>query len=130
MNGTDGGKILKPRSIERGEDVINLNIDWSRLTKKEVSFLKGLPSMIMQNGLGQTVAFMQCKKEAVRWLAPFTDLLLEHPPTKMLLEVILQNCDIRSYLYLQHEAIEYAGWMKKFAVAAQPEDTEEEEDET
>ncbi len=119
---TDGGIKLKLRSIEYGEKVLD---PIKKLCNSEVmneslqNFLKGLPSMIMQNGLGQTIAFLQSKgndkghKEIVSIL---TKLLLPSNVSNSLINEIL-NAHVKKYIMMQKEAIEYAGWMKKFAVA-------------
>ena len=75
--------------------------------------------MIRQNGLGQTIAFMMCKKGYKEILNIYNQVLLskeEIIQNKTLIDKIL-NSEINNYLYMQTEAIEYAGWMKKFAVA-------------
>jgi CRISPR/Cas system CMR-associated protein Cmr5 small subunit len=114
----DGGSVLKPRSIERGQSVLESGLDWDKLSDTQVGFLKGLPTMIMQNGLGQTIALLGSKKEN-DILKALTRLFLADE-SKSLITFIVNECDISRYLYLQKEAIEYAGWMKKFAVAAHP----------
>ena len=59
---TGAGEKLQSISIQRGQKVMSL-MDGLEPTKEMVSFLKGLSPMIMQNGLGQTIAFMQSKRD-------------------------------------------------------------------
>lgn len=126
---TDGGIKIKPVSIERGEKVLPLMIrfkDKGFLTEDIKNFLKGLPSMIKQNGLGQSIAFLQCKgkdsdkgkayKEIVNILSRILFASEDNQSPDGLIKRIV-GLEVDKYLYLQHEAIEYAGWMKKFAVA-------------
>lgn len=111
------GEKLQPVSIQRGQKVMSLMRDL-KPDEKTVNFLKGLPPMIMQNGLGQTVAFMQSrKKERYNQLLKVLEKAMLAPgETNGLMDKIL-NAKIDEYLIMQREAIEYAGWMKKFAVA-------------
>ena len=107
---------IKPRTVERGEEVLPL-IKKIKLTEGLVNFLKGLPPMIRQNGLGQTIAFMMCKEGGYKEILDiYNKVLLPKDYNDTLINKIL-NSEIDEYLYMQTEAIEYAGWMKKFAVA-------------
>lgn len=132
----DGGTIWKPSiSVLRGEQVLSLGLSWDRLSDPQVSFLQGMPAMIRQNGLGQTIALLRCKaqkeientedgdKNMCKILNALTKLLVGIESTgndPRLLNAVLTISDFRDYSYMQEEAIEYAGWMKKFAVAAHP----------
>lgn len=127
----DAGNKLKLKSIERGEMVMPLIKELSEKKVKDkkvlnetmVNFLKGLPSMIMQNGLGQTIAFLQSKGNN-EIIGIFEKMLL--PANNKLMDTIL-NADVKKYLNMQREAIEYAGWMKKFALAFYKKDESEQE---
>jgi CRISPR-associated protein Cmr5 len=115
----DGGKKIEPLpSIVKAKKVMEL-MKPLQLEKETVNFLKGMPSMIMQNGLGQTIAFMICKaKEKEKENKNYVDIL------KVLKALIAEELmahivglDPKRYIQLQREVIEYAGWMKKFAIA-------------
>lgn len=108
----DGGKKLPTWSLERGERVYVLVKD-KRFKQTEANFLKGLPSMIMQNGLGQTMAFLKTKKEHGYIVEALSKLFDESD-----LMVTIMNSGIEKYLIMQREAIDYAGWLKKFALAS------------
>lgn len=123
----NGGVKLKPVSIQRGERVLPEMINFKKFLSEDIkNFLKGLPPMIRQNGLGQTFAFLLCKgkdsdkgtayKEVVNILAK----MLFHTEDIRIPDGLMGKIfglGVDKYLYLQQEAVEYAGWIKKFAVA-------------
>lgn len=99
-----------------------------------VSFVKALPAVILQTGLGQTLATElaasgtgnatqkghKCLFNDVnRWLgrdsetAPYRDSCDEQ--TGILQPLMSGNQ--KEYLLAQHEALAYVAWLKKFAVA-------------
>ncbi len=128
---TSGGNKLRLRSNERAASVLEKtkNVDF---TSDDVSFLKGLPSMIMQNGLGQVIALMVAKSRdkeneksagsrSKKNYALINKTLCElvglgNDPVEALKKIV-QITDLTKYRRYQHEAIEYAAWMKKFAIA-------------
>ncbi|MBU1486874.1 type III-B CRISPR module-associated protein Cmr5 [bacterium] len=116
-----GGEKLQSISIQRGQKVMSL-MNGLEPTKEMVSFLKGLSPMIMQNGLGQTIAFMQSKRDKHGQLLAVLEKVMSAP--NGLMDKIL-NAEINEYLIMQKEAIEYAGWMKKFALASYKEKSNE-----
>ncbi|KAB2833789.1 MAG: hypothetical protein F9K48_07680 [Candidatus Brocadia sp.] len=114
MTGTDGGRRLQPESVERGKRVLSLMQERKlKLDEKKVNFLKGLPPMIMQNGLGQTIAYLQSKEGDY---GDIVDIFKELFGYDKLMDTIL-NMDVKKYSLRQKEAIEYAGWIKMFAQA-------------
>lgn len=113
MTGTDGGRKLQSVSVARGKKVLPLMQDMKpKLDEKKLNFLKGLPPMILQNGLGQTIAYLQSKDGYEDIVQIFKKLFGKNN----LIETIL-NMEVSKYLLWQKEAIEYAGWMKMFALA-------------
>lgn len=108
----DGGRRLQPVSVERGKRVLSF-MEKMKLDEKKVNFLKGLPPMIMQNGLGQTIAYLQSKKDDY---GDIVDIFKKLFGEDTLIDAIL-NMDVTRYALRQKEAIEYAGWMKMFAQA-------------
>jgi len=107
----DGGMKLLPKSIERGQKVLPLMKEMN-LTETKVNLLKGLPPMLMQNGFGQTIAYLQSKgNDYSDIIGVFRKLFGDN-----LMEKILKS-EVKDYVMIQREAIEYAGWMKKFAQA-------------
>jgi CRISPR-associated protein Cmr5 len=85
--------------------------------EKLVNFFKGLPPMIMQNGLGQTIAFIMSKsnddkgKNYKNALTIFEKIFGEGLINRII------NAEIKDYIQMQKKAIECAGWIKKFALA-------------
>ncbi len=122
---SDGGVKLKLKTIERGEKVLPLmkSLYAEGDIKHDESFknfFKGLGPMIMQNGLGQTIAYMQSKMEKKpefgHVVGIFNKLFLSSGETS-LTHKIVNNLPAQKYIQMQREAIEYTGWMKKFALA-------------
>lgn len=91
------------------------------LKKEDVGFLKGLPSMIIQNGLGQTLAFMNTKKDKTKpdihgiVLNSFAMLFLKKENISELFPAII-GVSVEEYVQMQSDGIELAGWLKKFSV--------------
>ncbi|GAB4544708.1 MAG: hypothetical protein Fur0020_13950 [Thermodesulfovibrionia bacterium] len=115
----DGGTRLKPISIQRGEVVLPLMTKMREkgITEELKNFLKGLPSMIRQNGLGQTIAFLRTKEDKKEIADILANVLMGNGKnSKDLINGIL-NSDVKRYIIMQREAIEYAGWIKRFAIA-------------
>lgn len=113
ITGTDGGRKLQPESVKRGKKVLSLMQEKKlKLDEKKVNFLKGLPPMIMQNGLGQTIAYLQSKEGYTDIVTIFKELFEQDD----LMDQVLKM-DVTKYYQWQKKAIEYAGWMKMFALA-------------
>lgn len=111
---------IKPKSIAKAGIIMNeiQNIQ-NELDEKFVNFLKGLPAMIMQNGLGQTIAYLRTKDEKEQKVADLFGRLLvleDEASNTELMDRILSDTQ-EKYTLRQRDAIEYAGWMKKFAIA-------------
>lgn len=137
----DAGNIINPLpSIEKAKRVMQAMqaMQGLKLKKETVSFLKGLPPMIMQNGLGQTIAFMKSKskdkddknnndKNEYGSILKVFNVLFNSTDKDLIIDVIFQ-LDPKKYLHMQKEAIEYAGWMKKFALAFNVDPKEEKKD--
>lgn len=138
---SSGGNKLLLRSQKRASEVLSkIKAEAEQFTPDDVAFLKGLPSMIMQNGLGQVIAFMVVKSKdkeneksagskSKKNYAKINKILCElvglgSDPVKGL-ENIIQESDLARYRRYQQEAIEYAAWMKKFAIAFAKEDRKE-----
>jgi CRISPR-associated protein Cmr5 len=112
-----GGKRLELRSVRQAREVLAA-MKGVTLQKEDVSFLKALPTMLMQNGLGQTLAFMAAKEKVAEQIFPIlTQLLFQKSGKEKVMATITESTDIRKYIDKQREAMEYAAWMKKFAVA-------------
>jgi len=89
-----------------------------KIDTKAVNFLKGLPSMVRQNGLGQTLAFLQSKKPEYKFLLSImVEFLFGQEDTGKFIKTIQEDMSIDEYVHLQKVALRYAEDMKKFAVA-------------
>ncbi len=111
QNSGIGGKKLELKSIKRAAMVISKQSELPKDTAT-VNFLKGLPSMIKQNGLAQTLLFLKIKQEKIYTLLNAVVL-----PNKDLLGEALTLQSSKEYIDLQREALEYAAWIKQFALA-------------
>ncbi len=99
-----------------------------------VSFVKALPAVILQNGLGQALAAELASSgtendtknghrclfhDVCQWLgrndamAPFPE---RYSKETGILDALV-NGEESVYLQAQHEALAYVAWLKKFAVA-------------
>jgi CRISPR-associated protein Cmr5 len=101
-----------------------------------VSYVKGLPATILQNGLGQAMATLLAaakdnKEDAHKilychlqdWLCqghPYAD---ETTGEKKLMQQITSHGE-KEYLVAQAESLAYLNWLKKFAVAYLQEQTQ------
>ncbi len=112
------------RSVQRAKKVLDKKNDLIFKDEKYVNFLKGLPAMIMQNGLGQTAAMLRVKGQKDIMYTKMYELLngfLKENllPNVDLMEAVIRETNVAAYLRLQNEALEYTGWMKQFALAFQ-----------
>lgn len=87
------------------------------------SFSAGLPAMILQNGFGQTLAFLVAKGKD-KHLAGFTiitawlvnqNLISAGLPKDTLTQV--STMEQRNYLYAQRETLAMLEWLKRYANA-------------
>lgn len=84
-------------------------------------FIAGLPSMILQNGLGQTLAFLQAKGKdehkaafsiIVNWLKR-EKILTSGSPLQAVEEISKLNQ--QNYLLAQEEGLKLLEWVKRYA---------------
>lgn len=97
------------------------------------NFLKGFPTMIAQNGLMQTIAFIQNKakiqdennKQSTDQIL-FNSLINEinmfsndyfNVKKPSLLQYLLDNDDYKTFIFIQETMIIYSEWLKRFALA-------------
>ena len=88
--------------------------------------VKGLPAMILQNGLGQALAFLAAKdggeKGTVYWYLKehigfwIKKTIYHDQKDKDILRCITEGT-AREYLEAQREALEILSWLKRFAEA-------------
>ncbi|MEP7288875.1 MAG: type III-B CRISPR module-associated protein Cmr5 [Chloroflexota bacterium] len=104
-----------------------LNVEQvTHLQKEYGSLVRGLPAMILGEGLGQTLAFLKAKdknrQDTEHWQV-YKDVsdwvvaeLRPKPPKIELLELVL-TCDSNEYRRAATEALAYLSWLKRFAEA-------------
>lgn len=132
------GAKLEIRSLRRAANVMGEMKRLSRqLTDEDIAFLKGLPTMIRQNGFGQSIAYLHMKandkkksddktktndkakqRNYGQILAVLCKPLNLRTPDKVMESIL--DLSVHDYHCIQQEAVEYAAWMKKFAIAFRP----------
>lgn len=106
----------KLRTVEVDEDLKN--------------FLKGLPSMILQNGLIQTLAFIKGKPEKETQYHKLYNIIDEFfreyfqcpdgndlPNVEILDYLVDHLTDIKYYTFYQKGILSFSIWLKRFALA-------------
>lgn len=102
--------------------------------KKELAnFIVGAPTMILQNGFGQTMAFLlsKCKGQVdindkhfftFTTIARWSERVNENvPPEKSDFFEAISKLEQTNYLKLQEEALKMLQWLKRYARAFQEE---------
>lgn len=94
-------------------------------TKDYGTLARDLPSLLHTNGLGQTLAFLQSKKDGHR-------LLLQHVSAWVMGQMGVQDMDLldwvisiadgQEYRRATAEAMAFAEWLKRFAESELPSD--------
>ena len=119
-----GGARLELRSVVRARRVLEKMKEkdmFRSMEDEDVNFLKGLPTMLMQNGLGQTLAFLAIKNNR-KIFELLSDLVFSHVEVENTSDTMaVMDCVTglgeQQYIEKQQEAMRCAAWMKKFAVA-------------
>jgi CRISPR-associated protein Cmr5 len=115
MNNT----LAQERSKSALDEIKNLKDERDKFAK----LVSGLPAMILQNGFGQSLAFLLAKKKqehlqafniVVRWLESRGILKSSN---KEEVVISLSNLPQESYLHAQEEALKYLEWIKRYANA-------------
>ena len=105
--------MLERETIRRGKKAYDI-VKNMPFEEKDVNSLKGLPAMIMQNGLGQTIAYLAGKDPGKAQML-CKALFDNDDPNNALTQIV--EMPTEEYLRKQEEAIDYAGWFKKYALA-------------
>lgn len=87
-------------------------------------FVKGLPSMIVQEGLLQSLAFMKAKKDS-KYHQVFNafnsyagDLLnIRRNDFNLIKYLIDHSMELEKYIYLENQMLQYAMWFKRIGLA-------------
>jgi len=94
--------------------------------KEYLSYTKRIPTMILTNGLGQTLAFVKSKgesgnvyellyKQIAKYLKSGSSTRIKMPEGKNdLLEWII-SCNSPEYRYITQELLAFLNWLKRFA---------------
>jgi CRISPR-associated protein Cmr5 len=96
--------------------------------KEYVSFAKKFPALIHTCGLAQAVAFALAKKET-DYVGDLSEVLKEAGHSKMTeqqpLDHHARTQQLSGYLRLSRDAINAAGWLKRYVEAVAPDDSGE-----
>jgi len=99
---------------------------YKNLLKNYRSYVKKIPTMILSNGLGQTLAFIKSKSEkgnAYKLIyeqlteymrSPYTTRMQMPEDKKDLVEWVI-SCDSEKYRYITQEILAFLNWLKRFA---------------
>ena len=103
----------------------------TRISSDLATFIVGTPTMILQNGLGQTMAFLLAKcpgeqhpgnkhyftfNAIVQWSHQVKPVI---PTEAMAFFTAVSNLEQQDYLTLQDEALKMLQWLKRYARAFQ-----------
>lgn len=114
-------------TFSNGEDFI--------ITEKLANFIVGAPTMILQNGFGQTMAFLlaKCKGKTDKkdkhfftftTIARWSERINEKVPSgKSGFFEAVSKLEQTDYLKLQEEALKMLQWLKRYARAFQEEES-------
>lgn len=113
---------------------VNEKIDNSKFKKEYRSIVMKLPSLILTNGLGQTLAFLKSKgkgdaskseekiyQDLEGWLRNANTVNLEKATQEGLIERIMA-IDSNKYRLVTMECLAFLNWLKRFADAVLPKD--------
>jgi CRISPR-associated protein Cmr5 len=99
---------------------------YKNLLKNYRSYVKKIPTMILSNGLGQTLAFIKAKSEKGNAYALIYKQLTEYmksehtarirmPQEKNELVEWVISCNSSTYRYITQEILAFLNWLKRFA---------------
>ncbi len=117
---------MRSLSQQRSEFALSRLLDQSKNINKEYkNFVAGIPAMIIQNGFGQTMAFLLAKGESKHlltfdmikdWLVK-NNLVQPENPNRTSLMLAISRMDQQTYLAVQEEALALLEWVKRYANA-------------
>ncbi|MEO0224011.1 MAG: type III-B CRISPR module-associated protein Cmr5 [candidate division WOR-3 bacterium] len=90
------------------------------------SYVKKIPTMILLNGLGQTLAFVKAKakdgnaykllyNQITEYMKSNSTIRIQMPPDKNELIEWVISCDSREYRWITQELLAFLNWLKRFA---------------
>lgn len=118
--------LSQERSKFALEQLLNKKEEIKKMDKgrEYKSFVAGVPAMILQNGLGQTLAFMLAKKDEKKHIMTF-DIIKDWLIHKGFIDGSIENrhdfmlkiseLDQSQYLLIQEETLALLEWVKRYA---------------
>jgi len=108
------------------EKAIEIFKDNSKKQKEYKSYARKIPTMILSNGLGQTLAFIKAKSEKGNAYDLIYQQLTEYmksdhtarikmPQEKNDLVEWVISCNSSTYRYVTQEILAFLNWLKRFA---------------
>jgi CRISPR-associated protein Cmr5 len=108
------------------EKAIEIFKDNSKKQKEYKSYARKIPTMILSNGLGQTLAFIKAKsekgnaydliyKQLTEYMKSDHTARIKMPQEKDDLVEWVISCDSSKYRYITQEILAFLNWLKRFA---------------
>jgi len=108
------------------EKAIEIFKDNSKKQKEYKSYTRKIPTMILSNGLGQTLAFIKAKsekgnaydliyKQLTEYMKSDHTARIKMPQEKNDLVEWAISCDSATYRYITQEILAFLNWLKRFA---------------
>jgi CRISPR-associated protein Cmr5 len=99
---------------------------YKNLLKNYRSYVKKIPTMILSNGLGQTLAFVKAKsekgnaydliyKQLTEYMRSPHTARIQMPQDKNDLVEWVISCNSSTYRYITQEILAFLNWLKRFA---------------
>lgn len=122
---------MKNLSQKRSQFALEQLLNHRNVVNKEYkSFVAGVPAMIIQNGFGQTMAFILSKVQREQkhrltfslirnWLREAGMIPAEVTDDVKFMQH-LSEIDQKTYMLLQREAMAFLEWVKRYAAALAP----------
>lgn len=122
MNSERGIITIEQERAERAWKVIEVvkTLTDEKTKKKYRSYVRSASTLILTNGLAQTLAFWKAKEEEAyqRLLRDLSELVLESSTDLLTKSINLSSVD--EYIKDTEEALAYLVWLKRFAEAELP----------
>ena len=108
------------------EKAIEIFKDNSKKQKEYKSYARKIPTMILSNGLGQTLAFIKAKSEKgnaydliysqlTEYMKSAHTVRIQMPKEKNDFVEWVISCDSSKYRYITKEILAFLNWLKRFA---------------
>lgn len=115
---------MRTKELERSEFALKKISEFGELDKKTVNFIVGAPTMILTNGIWQTLAFLCSKGEdkhkkvlmtIKEWLS--NEGIVNNEKNDLDFIKKFSQLDQKTYLKAQSEALAILSWLKRYARA-------------